>query len=57
MVTVLGKCLADRAQGASDAGFSTTELRPVPYQLAIGVAVAWKRTLDRLDDARSRRGQ
>jgi len=61
MATVLGKCLADRAQGAGDTVFPTTVLRPIPYhrwrRLGIGVAVAWKRTLDRLDDARSRRGE
>jgi glycine/D-amino acid oxidase-like deaminating enzyme len=58
MATVLGKCLADRVQGAGDGVFPATPLRPVPFhrwrRLGIAVAVAWKRTLDRLDDARIR---
>ena len=52
MATVLGKCLADRVQGTGDGVFPTTPLHPVPFhrwrRLGIEVAVAWKRTLDRL---------
>jgi glycine/D-amino acid oxidase-like deaminating enzyme len=58
MATVLGKCLADRIRGAGDGVFPATPLRPVPLhrwrRLGLEVAVAWKRTLDRLDDARIR---
>jgi sarcosine oxidase len=60
MATLLGKCLAERAQGATDAVFPDTPLRPVPYhrwrRVGIGIAVAWKRALDRLDDGRARSG-
>jgi glycine/D-amino acid oxidase-like deaminating enzyme len=55
MATLMGKWLAQRVQGATDKDvpFAATPLRPVPLHRwrrpVLHAAVAWKRTLDRLE--------
>ena len=53
MATVMGKLLADRAQGLGEGVFPTTPLRPVPLHRwrrpVVELATTWKRLVDRLE--------
>ena len=53
MATVMGKLLADRAQGLGEGVFPTTPLRPVPFHRwrrpVVELATTWKRLVDRLE--------